>query len=167
MQQQNHFIVHPSRFFVALVTFLCLSLIAITLLTMSAYKAAVIFFFIGLLFLPAAWLNGSIVSITDKNVYVHRLGHRGLSLEWNQVAEVGVAGSKIFNRRDKKKTGTLYIYLSPTHMSEEERFDMMLRFPPKEKIYLAYSEKRFEAIRHRWNDSIETWNTGEQRFDSK
>lgn len=166
MQEQTRFVINASKCLIALATFLCLTVISICLLTIREYAAAAIFFAVGLLFLPAAWVYGGTVTVDDEGIRTSRFGHTGTALKWGEVAEVGVAGSLIFCRRNQK-TGTLYLYVSPVRMTEDERFDMMLRFPPKDKIYLIYSKKAFTAIQLRWDNTIQAWNTCEFRFDRK
>lgn len=82
---------------------------------------------------------------------------------WDELREVGVFGNKVFNRSDPKKTGSLYIYFSPQKMTADERFNMILRWPPK-LIYFSYSRQALDLVRYLWNRELVGYNIGELKL---
>ena len=81
-----------------------------------------------------------------------------------ESAETGAAGSKILNKGNPNKTGTVYIYFSPTALDDNERFDMMLKWPPKDKLYLRYSEARLNFIKTGCGMDIVGYNIGKLKI---
>ena len=63
-------------------------------------------------------------------------------MRWEDIREIGVCGLKISlknrERRGQRHPGTLFLYVSPEELDEDGRFGMILKWPPKDKIYLKY-----------------------------
>ena len=123
--------------------------------------------FLGFLFLlPAlpflyiAVLYGSILEVDTEGVRCIRLGRTIRTMPWTEIAELGVVGTKVFNRGNPDKTGELYIYFSLVQMEEQERFRMALQWPPREQLYLLYTKERMDFIRPLWFDEVRIYNTG-------
>lgn len=165
MQQKNHFWVDGFRFAVALATTIFSLVLSICLITMGRYGSALAFFIIFLLFLPILKSYGATVTVDEEGIRSSFLGKTRLSMRWDEIGEIGVAGSRLFNNKNGEKPGFLYIYVSPSSMTDEERFQMMLKFPPKDKIFFSYSKESIFAVQMRWSSKIQTYNSGNVRFD--
>lgn len=103
---------------------------------------------------------GACVTIDEHGVRMHTLGITLRRYTWQDIEEVGVAGVKVFNKRDQKKTGSIYIYLSNKRLDDKQRFKMCLEWPPKKCIYLGYSTDRFTCVQSKWKHKVETFNIG-------
>jgi len=123
--------------------------------------SAVIFAVIGIVFAALAVLYGSVVHIGPDEVRRTIAGRCVGRLRREQIREVGVAGSNLFHRNNPNKTGTLYIYFSERSMTEDDRFEMMLNWPPKHGIYLTYDSQRMDFIAPLWDRPVETFNAGD------
>ncbi len=164
MHTQCRFIVHTAKCAIATIVFIFMIILSFCMLTIQEYIGAVVFFAIGLLFVPVIYVYGATVTIDDVGIRTSRFGRIYIEFKWSDVSEVGIAGTNLFSRRKKKRTGSLYFYISDLSMTDDERFDMMLRFPPSDKIYLVYSGEAFTAIQLQWNGIIQTYNTDNTRF---
>lgn len=165
MNKTEHFRADSLRFWAASATSLVSLILGISLITTGRYGSAVFFFIICLLFLPIIRIYGTTITIDEEGINSSFLKKPILQMKWNEIQEIGVAGSKLFNNRGGEKPGTVYIYVSKTLMTEEERFDMMLKFPPKDKIYFEYSKQAIFAVQMRFSSKIQTYNSGDIRFD--
>lgn len=144
---------------VSLVMALCM------LLALSRPGSAAVFLAIALLFLLVASTYGARIRVCDEGVErVSLFGRVTRRLDWQAVREVGVAGTSVFRKDDRKHPGTLYIYFSERKLTEPERFDLMLRFPPKDMLYCTYNRQRIEAIQLRFSGKIETFHAGDVTF---
>lgn len=157
------YLVYPLQFAVCLVTILICSILGICEIIINRPVSAIIFFAIAFLFLIVSFSSGAIITINESGIHRFILGKCTKSLTWNSISEIGVAGSKVLNQKNKNHTGTLYIYISEQRMTEEELFQMMLRWPSK-KLFLQYTKTRMDSIQLYWSDKIATYNTGNLRF---
>ena len=82
---------------------------------------------------------------------------------WDQIKEVGVVGTKVFNGTGKnKKPGRRYIYFSPEELDEDSRFQMTLEWPPsREILYCIYTKYHAEYVQLLWQKPIATYNAGD------
>ena len=138
--------------------------ISISMIIIQRMGSAAVFFFIGLLFLKPIITYGAIITVEPSGIRCSILSKTLKSFSWDEIAEVGIAGTKIFNKKDSKRAGTLYIYISKESLTEEGRFDMMLDWPPKDIIFLTYSKQRLDAIQMIFSSKIQTYNTGDFRL---
>ena len=152
--------VHTPKFIISLITFILLFVVGISLLTINRYFSATLFLLLGLVFSIIAILSGSSIHVSDTGIRQTFLGLTLRSLNWNEISEIGVVGTKVFNKKNPERTGTLYIYFSKVKLTKEERFKMILKWPPFHQIYLQYTETRFHAVQGFWNSHIETYNIG-------
>lgn len=164
MNKTELFRVDSLRFWAAAGTSLISFILGITLIIIERYGSALLFFVIFLLFLPIIRIYGAAVTVDEEGIRSSFLGKPLLQMKWDEIQEIGVAGSKLFNNRNGKKTGTVYIYISRQTMTEDERFNMMLKFPPKDKIYFEYSKEAVLAVQMRWSSKIQTYNSGDIRI---
>ena len=49
-------------------------------------------------------------------------------------------------------------------MTEQQRFETMLRFPTKGLLFTTYSQAKIEAVQLRWSSRIATYNSGTVTF---
>jgi len=105
---------------------------------------AVAFLLLTALFAWVLYRNARTVTVDGDGVRQNFLGFELHRLPWNLVREMGLIGEGVFNR--KGKSGDKYIYFSPTAMTPDERFNLIVRWPPKKDIlYFEYSEKALET----------------------
>ena len=78
-------------------------------------------------------------------------------MRWDQVREVGLIGEGVFNK--KGNSGDKYIYFYSITMTPEERFDMIVKWPPKKDVvYVEYSERTLEYCMTLWHGELKTYN---------
>jgi hypothetical protein len=149
---------------VSIATVLFSFTIVISLIFLHRFGSAAVFFLIGLLFIKPVLTYAALVSVDQTGIRCYLPWKTVQSFTWDEIAEVGVAGTKLFTRKDSKNTGTLYIYSSKTTLTDDDRFDMMLHWPPKNLIYLTYSKQRLDEIQMRYSNKIQTYNAGDIHF---
>lgn len=157
---ERKFIVNPLQCVAAWISAAFLGLLAGTMVYIHRPGSALIFLALAVVFAVIGALGGACIHLDKTGVHKTLFGVAVRTLRWDEIAEVGVAGTRVFNRIHPEKTGSLYIYFSPVSMNENERFQMMLKWPPKDKLYLIYDAKRFHAVQTFWNQTVETYNTG-------
>ncbi|MDF2510749.1 MAG: hypothetical protein K0S04_615 [Herbinix sp.] len=135
--------------------------IFVSLIIIHRFGSAAVFFLIGLIFIRPMLIYGTTISVEASGIRSFFLWKTLKFLSWEEITEVGVAGTRIFHKKDTKKTGTLYIYISKVALTDEDRFNMMLNFPPKDIIFLTYSKQRLDAIQMLFSNKIQTYNAGD------
>ncbi len=158
-EMKNRFFVDPYKLAAAIGTVvLCLMLCLLNLF--RGDLRGLLFLIPALPFIYVAWLYGAVVEVTEERVTLYRFGRQVRTLPWAEVAELGVIGTKVFNKNNPAKTGALYIYFSPVKLDEDSRFRMALKWPPKEQIYLLYIKERIDYIRTFFFGKVQQYNTG-------
>ncbi|MCD8012126.1 MAG: hypothetical protein LUG99_02920 [Lachnospiraceae bacterium] len=104
--------------------------------------------------------NASTVTIDRQSITFAFLGRSRQSLDWADVKEMGLVGENVLSR-NKKKSGDKYIYFSPHEMTADERFQMIVKWPPKDMPYLLYGEKQLEYAQALWGKELKTYNVEE------
>lgn len=160
---QYRFVVDKEKTITALAVSIFCLIVATILLPLGRTGSAVVFFSIGILFAAVAAANGAVIRL-DKNGITKTIF--GLSLhhvDWSQVKEVGVCGTNPLNKGNEKKTGRLYIYCSVEQLDDDDRYAMILNWPPKQtkQLYFAFSSKRLETLRLLWRGEMEEYNIGD------
>lgn len=161
--EQNYF-VNPLELAIAAATAAGSGAIAGVCLFLGRFLSALVFLAIALLFFKIALDAGAKISVGKDGVSRRLLGKTTHSFKWEEISETGAAGSKILNKGNPNKTGTVYIYFSPTALDDNERFDMMLKWPPKDKLYLRYSEARLNFIKTVCGMDIVGYNIGKLKI---
>lgn len=119
--------------------------------------AAAIFMVVGIIFAYMAVTYGAIIHIDDKG-FTHKIfGFTIRHLDWNEVREIGVLSTKLYG--NKGRVDTLNIYMSPVKMTEDDCFNMVVRWPPTKISYLAYSKVRLEKIQILSDKPVKNFNT--------
>lgn len=156
---KTRFYVDPYKFAVALATIV----VCVLLCLWNVLRGQIM----GFLFLiPAApfvyvaLLYGTQLEVTPDSISAIRFGKTVRTVPWSNIAEMGVVGTKVFNRSNPDKTGNLYIYFSGQLLDEDARFQLALRWPPKEQLYMLYTKERMDSVRPLWFGKVQTYNTG-------
>ncbi|NMA67203.1 MAG: hypothetical protein GX957_13385 [Clostridiaceae bacterium] len=160
----QRFIVDSFKFTVSLLSSVSFIVLGGCMFSIQRWVSAGVFILLGLIFAAVAAIYGTIVHISSTGITKTILGLKIKELRWTDIAEVGVAGTKVFNRRNPEKAGSLYIYISETTMTDQARFEMMLKWPPLKKIFLIYNPVRLNSIQQHWSSKIQTYNTGDLRL---
>ena len=160
---KNRYFVNILKMVVGLTTGLFCAVIAVTLLCMNMTWEWIPFLIIAAIFLVVGLNFASVVSIEEDGIRRSLLGRTLKFLPWDRVREVGVTGTKVFGNTEKH-TGTRYIYISPRMLSEDDQFNMILQWPPKEQIYLEYSPRALQCVQMHWSEKVKTYRAGELFF---
>jgi hypothetical protein len=159
-----NYMVHTLKFVVSLLLFILFAAVCICLFVLGRPFSATVFAILAFIFIVVSLLSGSVISIDATGICHRTCGITVKSLQWENIAEVGVIGTKVFNKHHPSKTGTIYIYFSETPMTDQERFAMMLKWPPLRKIYMCYTSKRFSSVQTLWDNKIIIYNIGNLTF---
>ena len=157
---ERKYCVDPLKCVISAITAACFALIGGCLLDLGRWVSAAVFLALAAVFCGLAAANGATIHIDSTHIWRTVLGVKTRGICWNDVAEVVVTGTKVFNQRHPERTGNLYIYFSPQPLTDEERFGIMLKWPPEGKIYLLYNAKRILEIQTIWSSKIQTFNAG-------
>ena len=163
---KTKFFVHPTKMVVCLAMFFTGTVLAITLITIGRFGSAAVFFGIGAIFMWVSPVFGAVISVDETGVTRSVLGKVTKTMRWNEIAEIGIAGTKVLKQADSQKAGELYVYFSPVLLNDQTRFEMMLKWPPKDKLFMLYSTERTEAVRMHWGGKLQLYNTGELTLDN-
>ena len=123
-----------------------------------AWLPAAVFLVFAFLFGFVLVRYGSVLHIDDEKLELKFLGLSRKVMPWSQVREVGLIGENVFNHGKKKKTGDKYLYFSPVKLNADERFQMIVKWPPQDKLYAEYSEKLLAYAMTIWGKELETNN---------
>lgn len=121
------------------------------------YPEAPIFLCIGIIFGYLFIQNASVISISEEKISCSFLSFKRKTLYWSEVKELGLIGENVFSR-NPRNTGHKYIYFSPFSMSKDERFRVIVKWPPKNMLYVEYNEKVLEYTMTIWNKELKTYN---------
>lgn len=130
-----------------------------------AWLSALFFLAAAAVFLLITVLYGAIVTIDIDGIHRSFWHIPMQEIRWEQVKEVGVVGTRVFNNNDPKHTGTRYLYFSLRCMDDHARFRLALEWPPKEMLYLQYSRERLDVVRQFWFGPVESYNAGDLFFE--
>lgn len=155
------FMVDPGKMAVCCATGAGLCFLALAMFWIQKILPAVILVMLGLVYLAAAAFNGARITWDSSGVSQYVLWKKIRKFSWNEIAEVGIVGTKAFHAGAPQKTGRMYLYFSRETMDDNARFQMILRWPPRKQIYLLYQADRVESLRSKWSGPIETYNAGD------
>ena len=127
-------------------------------LVQAVWLPAAVFLLIATLFGFILARYGSTVSIDEDKVRLSLFALTRRELPWAEIHEVGLIGENVFNHGKKNRTGDKYLYFSPVRMNADERFQMIVKWPPRDKIYVEYSEKLLAYAMTIWGRELETYN---------
>jgi TM2 domain-containing membrane protein YozV len=152
--------VHPAKFSISLGTFLLLLILGISQTAIGHTAAGLVLIILCIPFFLIQMLYGSVVRFSDEKIIQSYLGITIRQVNWSDILEVGVIGTRIFNKKHPEKTGSVYIYFSRETLTDEQRFKMSLEWPPLQKIFICYTEKHFEQIQMIWSKNVPSFNIG-------
>ena len=130
----------------------------------KSWLPAAVFLAVAVLFGFVLVRYGSVLHIDDEKLELKFLGLSRKAMPWSRVREVGLIGENVFNgggsapSGKKKKTGDKYLYFSPEKLDADERFQMIVKWPPKDKLYAEYSDKLLAYAMTIWGKELETYN---------
>jgi len=105
-------------------------------------------------------------SVDEKGVTRSFFGKVLVYIPWDKVREFGIANLKVIKNHNKNKIGEVYIYFSPSEMTDEKRLSMCLKWPPKNICYLRFSVSRLKDIQQFTEEKpILFWMTEEAYLD--
>lgn len=158
-----NYVVNKYKLIIAALCCLFFAVVTALLLLWKARLLACIPLILCIVYGVIAVQNGNVVRV-DAGGVSRRFPGRGRSMSWENIGEVGVVGLRVLNSEGKRYTGTRYIYVSEKPMSEQERFDLCLKWPPKDILYFRFSYKRIAAVQALWGKEIVLFNTGNLQF---
>lgn len=160
----KRYMVSPVLFTIsAVVCGFCLIMAGI-LLWLARPGSAAVFGVIALIYGIMTASYGSMVTVGPRGIHRRLFGITTWEKTWEEIGEVGICGTRVFKDPKSKNVGTLYLYFSPEAMDEKQRFDMILKWPPKEKCFLLYNFERMRTVQMLWDSKIETYNAGDHSF---
>ena len=109
-----------------------------------------VYLVLSIVYLYFTFRSAVLLEMDDRGLRDRFLWFTFNELPWINVREVGIANLKVLKNAEKKKLGELYIYFSDEQMGDEERLRMCLHWPPKDKRYMRFSQKRIKAIQKYW-----------------
>ena len=153
-------IVEPVRAVVSLVGVLFLLALSVSMIVYKLVAAGLLFLALAVFAAHSLAAYGATVRVDDKGVSKSFLGLFRRSLRWEEIGEVGMAGSRVFTHGRPTKVGTLYLYVSPKQLDDDRRFAMMLKWPDLSSILMRYTVKRVAALQNWWVEELVQYNTG-------
>lgn len=161
----QRYYVNPYKFAAGLGTFLVCGVLSAVMVYIHELLSALIFGIIAVIFLFPAIIYGSIITVDEKGARCTFLGILRREISWSQVKETGVIGTKVFNKSNKDKTGDMYLYFSPKELTDNERFELGMKWPPRDMIFLLYTKERTTWVQSMWSNKIHTYNTGKLHIE--
>ena len=143
----SKFMINPFKCFAAVTSSLLFLSLAFSMISTRRWFSICIFLLLSLIFGYISLTAGCILHLDDSGLYKTLFGLKLQYFAWTDIAEVGIAGTKVFHQKNSNHTGSIYLYFSPKSLSKDERFDLMLRWPPsKNTPYMIFNKKRFTAV---------------------
>ena len=158
------YLIHPLKFAAALFTVVACTFLAILAATFRNWIMLLLFTVAAAVFVWVCVLYGSVLTLDAQGLVLRFCGFTLRTVNWSEVAEVGVVGLKVFNNNDPKHTGTRYIYFSPHRLDKDSRFRLGLEWPPRDMLYLCYTKERLNAVQSLSSGTVETFNAGDVFF---
>ena len=140
---KQSYLVNPIKCFIASLTALTFLILSVTMVIIVRPFSSAVFAALSIIFIAVALQNGSRIYVNEQGVQRFLLGRRIRSFMWEEIGELGICGTKVFHKKHPERAGTLYIYASKQSLSDEERFHMILKWPPKNQIYMTYTPKSY------------------------
>ena len=181
----HHYIVHPAKLAAGLPTGILLLWSGAIQLSTRLWWCGLLFIAFGVLFLMVAALYGRVVHVGPSGVRWTLLGRELRSRTWEQIGEIGVVGTRVFNGNSgngpaapsgqggreglfgpakRSSIGTPYLYFSEEPLTEEQRFTLALKWPPRDMIFLRFTPERVAHVQSSSQKYVEHYNTGDLTF---
>lgn len=162
--KEKKYLISPLHFIVSAFTAVALFVLAVIAISLHNYVASVICAAIAVFFVHEAYVYGRIVEIDDNGARTRFIGHIEKDWRWNEVAQVGVAGTRVFMKDFLGRTGSLFIYFSKEELDDQQIFDMMLDWPTKDRIFLKYDIDRLNVVQTHYSGRIKKYNAGDLKI---
>ena len=161
--EEHRIMADPLKFIAALFSCVVLGFLAWRSFQLGYVLLGIVFALIAAVFIYIMVLYGSVLHISAEGIRREFFIIPMKAYTWDQVREIGVVGTKVFNGTAKnRKTGRRYIYISPEEMDEGSRFKMTLEWPPRNGIlYCIYSREHIDALQYFWSRPIVKYNAGD------
>ena len=156
---KKNYVVNSMNSFIAFGAALIFLVLSFSGMVLSKWIPAGIFLLLGIVYLAVGLLNGSALNVSRTGIVRHIFGIRLKSMPMKEIKEIGIVGLSVFG--SKKRTGARYIYFSNHKMTDKERFDMCVAWPPKDALYMAWSPQRHEEICRIWDKDFAQYNAGD------
>jgi len=119
-----------------------------------------LFLALGALFFYQFFKNASYIKSDEESIRLCFFGLTRKELHWSEVREMGVIGENVFSRKNQKRLwkGERFIYFSTRELNEEGRFQMAVRWPPKDAIYAEYTQELLTQLQTVWNRPVKYYN---------
>lgn len=178
-------ICHLSKVAASLPTALILLAFCIGHLLLRHWLMGVLCMVLAALFFCIAGIYGTVIHVDEAGVRASLLGKTLRSWSWDAVGEIGVVGTRVFNgvrrrndtgeeieeeheenellaaaKKKGNKYGTMYIYFSQEELTEAQRFDLALKWPPMNMIFLQYAPERCTEVRMCSGKPMKKYNVG-------
>ena len=157
---EKKYIVCPVNCIVSGFTAVILSCMAFDCVADKIYIAIAILSALSCVFAVICINNGAVIGIHSDRVEKKMLIGKPLVFLKSEIQEIGVVGLRIY-RKNKHNHGTRYIYFSKKKLTEQERFDLCLSWPPKNMIYMEWTNKRMAKVQNFWSDELAEYNAGD------
>ena len=158
---KKSFMVYPVKFAFAFFIALFLVAMALCLIVVERWTSVLVFFVLSLPFFYIAAIYGMKITMTDVEIKCSLFGKIIKQALWSEIHEVGVLGTSVFS---KKKTGTIFIYLSKEPLDDERRFRLAFNWPPKDMIFFVFTHKRITDVQMIWSSKIATTHVGDLKI---
>ena len=162
---RHKFLVNPALFLYSALIAAILAMLTLVMVYSQRIVSAIVFLQLTLLFTGVAIYYSAVLTVDNNGVSRSVFGIRRKFLLWDEIEEVGIGGTKILHAPGAKHVGTLYIYFSASRLTDEERFNMFLRWPHWNQCYMRFSQNRLRAVQMQWNKEIATYNVGDLTVD--
>ena len=161
--KEQRIMADPMKFSASLLTFLVMIFLIWNAFSLGHIITGIIFVLIAAIFLYIMFLYGTVLRISNDCIRSEFLFIPLITLTRDQIGEIGVVGTKVFNgTRKNKKPGRRYIYISPEVLDNDSRFKMALEWPPRNgTLFCIYSRQHIDAIQFFWRNPIAQFNAGD------
>lgn len=161
LYMKQSYLVNPIKCFIASLTALTFLILSVTMVALVRPFSSAVFAALSIIFIAVALQNGSRIYINEQGVQKFLLGRKIRGFMWEEISELGICGTKVFHKNHPERAGTLYIYASKQALSDEERFHMILKWPPKNQIYMTYTPQKLQMMQLLSCQKIHMYNTGD------
>ena len=161
--EEHRIMADPEKFIAALATCAVCGFLAFKAFQQNATPLAVFFTLVCAVFLYIMFLYGSTLRVNSEGIRKEFLFIPLKTVSWDDIVEVGVLGTKIFNGGAyKKKPGRRYIYFSEKELDGDTRFKMALEWPPLNgELFCIFTKDNYHHIEMQWGGTIEKYNAGD------
>ncbi len=157
---EKRYIVSPVNACVCGGTALILMCMAIDCFVDHVYIAGLLLAALGVVFVVTCLNYGAVIGLYSDRVEKKVLFGKQKTVARTDIKEVGVVGLRMY-RKNAHNHGTRYIYFSEAELTEQERFNLCLSWPPKNMVYLEWTTKRMSEIQSTWACEVEQYNAGD------